>query len=261
MNYDVALLHDEHTLRAIEKLGNAFLNASDCAHSFNIKPLDASSIKNNESANELLCELKKAHCAFYCLSDNRPSLVESLKNKLGLYAECLIEGPSQADERIVVFDVKKECEHGFRNNGKFGREAYDVLAYGELEIERVARVAYELADKKHSSLALLDEGGSLATSLLWRKIVADINEDYPYVNVKNLTIGNLINKNERDDIVLTNRFLANALIEATSNPRTLCTTGDTSYALYAIPSSSLDDDTLLSSIASLALEYSFDISR
>ncbi len=74
-------------------------------------------------------------------------------------------------------------ENGFRINPIYGREAYTTEYYGELEIERVARIAYEQAMNGRRKLALVDMGRNFAVSSLWRKIVTDINEDYPYVNV------------------------------------------------------------------------------
>ena len=73
---------------------------------------------------------------------------------------------------------------GYEENANFGRAAFDVEYFSELEIERVARVAYEFAAQEDKGAILLDRGGRLATSLLWRKITSDINEDYPSIPLK-----------------------------------------------------------------------------
>ena len=89
-------------------------------------------------------------------------------------------------ERMVVceaFRGFRPDENGFRVNANYGREAYTTECYGELEIERVARIAYELATNSRQKITLVDTGSRFAVSSLWRKIVTDINEDYPYVNV------------------------------------------------------------------------------
>ena len=57
-----------------------------------------------------------------------------------------------------------------------------MLRYSELEIERTARIAFELAEKRAHLLTLADAMSTKKTTALWRKIVSDINEDYPSVH-------------------------------------------------------------------------------
>ena len=80
-------------------------------------------------------------------------------------------------------------ERGYRG-GKFGREAFDTECYSEIEIERVARIAYELAEKRGHRLCLVDKANVLTSSALWRKVVTDINEDYPTVAVDCMYVDN-----------------------------------------------------------------------
>ena len=80
-------------------------------------------------------------------------------------------------------------DRGFRN-GKTGREAYDTECYSELEIERVARIAYELAEKRSRKVCLVDKANVLTSSRLWRKVVSDINEDYPSVRLEMMYVDN-----------------------------------------------------------------------
>lgn len=131
-------------------------------------------------------------------------------------------------------------DSGFRKNEKFGREAYDTEGYSELEIERNARVAYELAERTNRALTLSDMGGSLATTGLWRKIVADVNEDYPFVSVKTQaateTIRNIATAPHELDTIVTSRLLGDMLNStACSVHSSLAYTyavGDTPLAVY-----------------------------
>ncbi len=102
-------------------------------------------------------------------------------------------------------------ERGFRKNQKFGREAFDTECYSEIEIERVARVAYELALKRRRKLCLVDKANVLASSTLWRKVVMEINEDYPTVSVEMMYVDNaamqlVLNPSQFDVIVTSNLF-------------------------------------------------------
>ena len=80
-------------------------------------------------------------------------------------------------------------EHGYRT-GAAGREAFDTECYAELEIERVARIAYELAEKRSRKVCLVDKANVLTSSRLWRKVVSDINEDYPSVQLDMMYVDN-----------------------------------------------------------------------
>ena len=102
-------------------------------------------------------------------------------------------------------------DRGYRNNKTFGREAYDTESYSELEIERVARIAYEIAEKRKHKLCLVDKANVLESSRLWRKIVTDINEDYPNVEVSEMFVDNAamqlcLDPTQFDVIVTSNMF-------------------------------------------------------
>ncbi len=102
-------------------------------------------------------------------------------------------------------------ERGFRENKTFGREAYDTESYSELEIERVARIAYEIAQKRKKHLTLVDKANVLTSSKLWRKVVTDINEDYPDVKLDMMYVDNAamqiaINPSQFDVLLTSNMF-------------------------------------------------------
>lgn len=130
-------------------------------------------------------------------------------------------------------------DRGYRNNDTFGREAYDTESYSELEIERVARVAYELAQKRNHHVTLVDKANVLTSSKLWRKIVSDINEDYQDVYVDMLYVDNaamqMVLNPSQFDVILTSNMFGDIL-------------SDLSAALVGsigiMPSASLGDTTL-----------------
>ena len=97
--------------------------------------------------------------------------------------------------------------HGFDRNSKFGRAAYDAEYFCELEIERTARVAYEFAEREDSGVLLLDGGSDLLTSIMWRKIVSDVNEDYPSVPVKMCETREFLSgERATDDVILCSKL-------------------------------------------------------
>ncbi len=158
------------------------------------------------------------------------------KQKNNLYSAITI-----FDEMTLVNDAFGGIcfgERGFRNNDKFGREAYDVEAYAELEIERTARTAYELADAKSTNICLVDKADSLASGKLWRKIVTDLNEDYPFVSVKTVLFDNAVKLFSNGElpapIILTNNFFGGIIENLCNAPLAKAYTGNTTLALFEL---------------------------
>jgi 3-isopropylmalate dehydrogenase len=61
------------------------------------------------------------------------------------------------------------------------RHAVDTMPYAESEIERVVRLAFELARSRRGRLTSVDKANVLATSRLWRTVVEEVRADYPDV--------------------------------------------------------------------------------
>ena len=63
------------------------------------------------------------------------------------------------------------------------RRASDTLPYSEAEIQRVVRLAFELARGRRHRLTSVDKANVLATSRLWRTIVEELRPEFPDVEV------------------------------------------------------------------------------
>ncbi len=101
-------------------------------------------------------------------------------------------------------------ERGMRE-GKWGEEAYDTECYSRMEIERIARVAFESARKRGGRLTSIDKANVLDTSRLWRKILHEMAEEYPDVTLSDMLVDNAAmqlvrNPAQFDVIVTTNMF-------------------------------------------------------
>jgi 3-isopropylmalate dehydrogenase len=57
----------------------------------------------------------------------------------------------------------------------------NTMAYARAEVERVARVAFELARKRRRQLVSVDKANVLEVSQLWRKVVTEVGQGYPDV--------------------------------------------------------------------------------
>ena len=60
-----------------------------------------------------------------------------------------------------------------------GRAAVDTMKYRDFEIERVVRLAFELAQSRRGAVASVEKSNVLATSRLWREVANEIAADRP----------------------------------------------------------------------------------
>ena len=102
-----------------------------------------------------------------------------------------------------------------RREGKYGPEAYDTECYSVMEIERIARVAFETAQKRRKNVISIDKANVLETSRLWRETVHRIGEEYPDVELSDMLVDNaamqLVRDPSRFDVVLTSNMFGDIL--------------------------------------------------
>ena len=167
-------------------------------------------------------------------------------------------------------------ERGYRD-GKYGEEAFDTEAYSRMEIERIAKVAFETARKRNKKLTSIDKANVLETSRLWRKIVKEIAKDYPDVEVSDMLVDNaamqLVKNPAQFDVIVTSNMFGDILSDEASQITgsigmlPSASLGDTKRGLYEPIHGSAPDiagqnkanpiATILS--AAMMLLYSFDL--
>ncbi len=107
-----------------------------------------------------------------------------------------------------------------RREGKYGPEAYDTEAYSVMEIERIARAAFEAARKRRRSVISIDKANVLETSRLWRETVHRIAEEYPDVTCTDMLVDNaamqLVRRPSQFDVVVTSNMFGDILSDEAS---------------------------------------------
>jgi len=111
----------------------------------------------------------------------------------------------------IYFGKPKEQRTG--NDGI--EEAVDTMFYRAPEIERIARVAFDLASKRRKLVTSVDKQNILETSRLWRRVVDRIAPEYPGIRVAHLLVDNaamqLVRRPAEFDVLLTENMFGDIL--------------------------------------------------
>ncbi len=95
------------------------------------------------------------------------------------------------------------------------RTAIDTMRYREPEIERIARVAFELAQSRRRQLTSVDKANVLDCSRLWREVVTRIAQEYPEVQLRHTYVDSaamaLVSRPTAFDVLLTENMFGDIL--------------------------------------------------
>lgn len=98
--------------------------------------------------------------------------------------------------------------------------AYDTEMYTVPEIERIARVAFDLAMKRSKKLTNVDKANVLESSRLWRETVLRVAKDYPEVELNHLYVDNcamqLVRNPGQFDVIVTSNIFGDILSDEAS---------------------------------------------
>ena len=120
-----------------------------------------------------------------------------MRQKLGLFANVrptftfpsLIDNSPLKRERIEGTDliILRELTGGIyfgeRGRRDDGNTAFDTCVYTRSEVQRLAKLGFEMAMSRSKKLCCVDKANVLETSRLWRETVQNMEKDYPEVTV------------------------------------------------------------------------------
>ncbi len=115
-------------------------------------------------------------------------------------------------------------------------EAFDTMRYTRPEIERIARVAFEAARKRHKRVTSVDKANVLETFQLWKDVVTEVHKDYADVALDHMYVDNaamqLVKEPKKFDVIVTGNMFGDILSDEAS-----MLTG----SIGMLPSASLND--------------------
>ena len=91
------------------------------------------------------------------------------------------------------------------------RQGYNTDVYSESEIRRIAKVAFDAAQKRGKKVCSVDKANVLEVTVLWREIMEEVAKDYPEVELSHMYVDNaamqlVVNPKQFDVIVTGNLF-------------------------------------------------------
>ena len=270
MKLNIAILPGDGIGPEIMKQGVAVLNAiaAKCGHQFNCEEalvgaaaIDACGDPYPAATHEAC--LRANAVLFAAVGslkyDNDPTLkvrpetgLLAMRKQLGLFAnvrpvatfDCLLHKSPLKEEllRGADFVVIRELTGGMYFGEKYqdNDRAYDTNVYTRPEVERILKVAFDMAMTRRRHLTVVDKANVLASSRLWRQIAQEMAPQYPEVTTDYMFIDNasmrVLTEPRFFDVIVTENTFGDILTDETS-----CITG----SMGLQPSSSLGEHTPL----------------
>ena len=95
------------------------------------------------------------------------------------------------------------------------RRAVDAMSYSEPEIERIARIAFQLAMGRRKKVTSVDKANVLDCSRLWREVVNRVSAEFPEVKLSHVYVDSaamaLVSRPADFDVILTENMFGDIL--------------------------------------------------
>jgi 3-isopropylmalate dehydrogenase len=111
-------------------------------------------------------------------------------------------------------------EKGIRTLDDGRRQGWDMMAYAEDEVRRIAHVGFRAAQGRKGRLCSVDKANVLETSQLWRDVVVEVAAEYPDVELTHMYVDNaamqLVKAPGQFDVVVTGNLFGDILSDQAS---------------------------------------------
>jgi 3-isopropylmalate dehydrogenase len=95
------------------------------------------------------------------------------------------------------------------------REGFDTMRYSEPEVERIAHVAFQAAQKRDKRICSVDKSNVLETFQLWKEVMIRVGKEYPDVELSHMYVDNaamqLVKAPKAFDVIVTGNMFGDIL--------------------------------------------------
>ncbi|HHT05344.1 MAG TPA: 3-isopropylmalate dehydrogenase [Hydrogenispora sp.] len=254
-NYKIAVIPGDgigpeivgQTLRVLDQIGVTYghhfkyeeMLAGGCAIDATGEPLPVETVAGCQKCDAVLLGAVGGDKWDDLPGPKRPEMaLLGLRGQLGLYANlrpallykqlrdaCPLK-PEIIGERIDLLVVRELTggiyfgPKGRRDTAAKGQEAFDTEVYSEAEVERITRMAFEIARGRQRRVTNVDKANVLESSRLWRAVVTRVAADYPEVALNHMYVDNAAMQLVRDpkqfDVIVTTNMFGDILSDEAS---------------------------------------------
>ena len=122
--------------------------------------------------------------------------------------------------RELTSDIYFGEPRGIRTLENGEREGFNTMKYSESEIRRIAKIAFEAAQKRSKKLCSVDKANVLETTELWKEIFNEVAKDYPDVQLSHMYVDNaamqLVRAPKQFDVIATGNIFGDILSDQAS---------------------------------------------
>ena len=230
----------DQAIRVIEKLNDQGLNASyekdlvgGASYDVNGEPLTNSVLEKAKNSDAILLGAVGGSKWDDVERSKRPEAgLLGLRKELELFAnlrpalvfDALVSASTLKNEVVNNLDIMivRELTGGVYfgqprgiEDTPNGKKAIDTQIYYDYEIDRIARVAFDLARKRNNKVTSVEKANVMETGVLWREIVKETHKDFSDITLENMLADNcamqLVRNPKQFDVIVTDNLFGDLL--------------------------------------------------
>lgn len=123
-------------------------------------------------------------------------------------------------DMVIVRELTGGVYYGKRGRSEDGKTAFDTETYSAEEVERIGKIAFDLARQRRKTVCSIDKANVLESSRLWRETMHKVAERYPDVKYSDMLVDNaamqLIRDPSQFDVIVTSNMFGDILSDEAS---------------------------------------------
>ena len=230
----------DQTIRVIEKLNEQGLNANyekdlvgGASYDVNGEPLTEAVLEKAKNSDAILLGAVGGSKWDDVERSKRPEAgLLGLRKELELFAnlrpalvfDALVDASTLKNDVVNNLDIMIVREltggvyfgqpRGIEDTSN-GKKAIDTQVYHDYEIDRIARVAFDLASKRNNKVTSVEKANVMETGVLWREVVKETHKDFSDITLENMLADNcamqLVRNPKQFDVIVTDNLFGDLL--------------------------------------------------